>query len=258
VSRPDGSRITVQSYTAWWLSTRPVLSGRTPRELRLPGSEPLLGALYDVAPGGYDEAFLAALGVLGSLDDADPDDVLARLADETRMVDRKQLRALYSWLATRSFARAPARLRAVRAGAITVVDRSDAVLVDAPDLLPLLGERAVVPASPSLAVDLAERLDVPLASSLGEFAVVSLGTERDDAMVHDELLVMDADDVERSVPWRYVDGTLHVDAARIAIGLGRGRAWQAGDWQSRHRRTEALTDPEGGMMREGEDDLDEE
>jgi hypothetical protein len=252
----DGSRIKARSYTAWWLSSRPVLGGQAPRDLRLPDSEPLLGALYDVAPDGYDAEFLRALGVLASLDDADASEVLTRMTDQTRAIDRGQLRALYAWLAGQPLA-VPERLRAVRHGEIEVVEHSEAVIVDAPDLLPLLGSRAVVPASLDLAADLSERLDRPMASSLGDFAVVSRGTERDDVVVHDGLRVCDADGSERDVAWRYVDGTLHVDAGRLAIGLGRGRAWRDGDWSSRHRRTEAFTDPGGGMMREDEDDLDE-
>ena len=50
VTRPDGDRLRVASYTAWWLSSRPVLAGRVPRELRLAGSDRELEALYDVAP----------------------------------------------------------------------------------------------------------------------------------------------------------------------------------------------------------------
>jgi hypothetical protein len=76
--------------------------------------------------------------------------------------------------------------------------------------------------------------------------------------VHDALCVADANGVQREVPWRLVNDTLHVDGQRLAFGLGRGRAWRDRTWSQRHRRTEALNEPTEGMMREGEDDLDQE
>jgi hypothetical protein len=131
------------------------------------------------------------------------------------------------------------------------------VVVDAPDLIGLLGDRATVPVVLTRAAALAERLRLPLASELAGFAVASTGAVDDDAVVHDTLRVTDADGVERGAVWRYVDGALHVDRRHLAIGLGRGRAWRDGDWSARHRRTEALIDPAAGKMREDEDDLDE-
>jgi len=256
VSRAEGGRLRVPSYTAWWLSSRPVLDGRAPRDLRLADGDPLLGALYDEAPANLDREFLRALGVLGSLDDADPSEIVARLADERRPIDRQQLRALDAWLAGRTV-RAAATLRAVREGQIVVVEADDAVIVDAPDLLPLLGKLAVVPVAQARAAALAESLDLPLASELADFAVVSAGTAVDDVVMHDVLCVSDVDGVEREVAWRLVDDTLHVDARRREIGLGRGRAWRDGLWSQRHRRTEALIDPGGGMIRDDEDDLDD-
>jgi hypothetical protein len=130
------------------------------------------------------------------------------------------------------------------------------VIVDAPDLLPLIGERAHLPVTVETAADLARQLDVPLASEIAEFAVVSNGIKLDDAWLHDELLVRDVAGAERHVPWRYVNGVLHVDRNHVAVGLGRGRAWRDGDWSERHRRTEALLDPSRGTIRADEDDLD--
>jgi hypothetical protein len=49
VTLVDGSRLRVPSYTAWWLSSRPIVGGYAPRELCLPGGDPRLEPLYDVA-----------------------------------------------------------------------------------------------------------------------------------------------------------------------------------------------------------------
>ena len=234
-----------------------MLAGRAPRDLRLADSEPVLDALYDVAPASFDAEFLRALGVLGSLADADPDDVLSRLVDPRRTVTRSQLRILDAWLSDQSVS-PPDRVRAIRHGEVVVVDAADVVVVDAPDLLPLLGNLAVVPVAASRAAALAERLDLPLASQLADFAVVSDGLLVDDAVIHDALCAADADGAQREVAWRLVDDTLHVDRRRLAFGLGRGRAWRDRTWSQRHRRTEALNEPAEGMMREGEDDLDQE
>jgi hypothetical protein len=255
VSRNDAGRLRVPSYTAWWLSTRPVLAGCAPRELRLAASDPELAALYDVAPAGFDDEFLRALGVLGSLADTDPDAVLARLADDRREVDRTLLRRINSWLAGQ-LVTPPQQVRAVKDGCVVVVDASDAVIVDAPDLFALLGNLATVPVPQHRAVALAERLDLPLASELADFSVRSPGALVDDAVVHERLRVADVDGVDRAVAWRLDGTTLHVDSERRAFGLGRGRAWRGGDWSQRHRLTEALIDPSAELLRDGEDDLD--
>jgi hypothetical protein len=138
------------------------------------------------------------------------------------------------------------------------VDAGDAVIVDAPDLFALLGNLASVPVPHLRAAALAERLDLPLASEVADFAVRSNGELVDDAIVHDELLVADVDGVERAVAWRLDGARLHVDSARRAYGLGRGRAWRDGAWSQRHRLTEALIDPSAATLRDGEDDLDDE
>lgn len=256
VARGEGGRLRVAPYTAWWLSSRPVLAGQVPRQLRLATSNEALGALYDVAPAIFDDEFLRSLGVLESLADADPNDVLARLADDRHEVSRAQLRVFDSWLSGQPVV-APTHVRAVRDDLVVVAQVSDAVIVDAPDLSGLLGEFAVVPVVPSLAAALAERLDLPLASELADFEIVSTGSLLDDAVVHDVLRVTDVDGVQREVAWRLVGKTLHVDSRRLGFGLGRGRAWRDGRWSQRHRRTEALIDPSAGMMRDDEDDLDD-
>jgi hypothetical protein len=234
-----------------------VLGRRLPSQWRLPTADPLLTSLYDEAPAAADRELLAAIGVLTEVDDADPADVLDRLADPARDVSREELRAWGGWLAAADPGKVPSRVRAVRTGEVVVVDAADAVVVDAPDLLPLLGNRAVVPVAASAAADLADRLDLPLASELGTYAVVSTGVPEADAILHAGLRVRDADGDERAVGWRLVDGALHVDRDRYAVGLGRGRAWRDGEWSQRHRLTEALADLVGGRIMEDEDDLDE-
>jgi hypothetical protein len=253
----DGGMVRVPPYTAWWLRRRPVVGGRVPSQWRLPTADPLLTTLYDEAPGAADRELLLAIGVLADLDDADPADVLDRLADPARAVTRDELRAWGGWLAAADPGTAPSRVRAVRAGEVVVVDATDAVIVDAPDLLPLLGNRAVVPVAASAAADLADRLGLPLASELASYAVVSTGVPDADVIVHDGLRVRDADGDVTAVSWRLIDGVLHVDRGRYAVGLGRGRAWRDGEWSQRHRLTEALADLAGGSIMEDEDDLDE-
>lgn len=256
VTLADGSRHRLRSYTSWWLSSRPVLDGRAPRDLRLAAAGELLVGLYDEADSTLDVEFLRALGVIGSIGDVDPEDIVARLADESRRIDRGQLRALDGWLAEQSVT-PPERVRAVRAGGLVIVAAADAVVIDVPDLIGLVGDRAVVPVALSRAAALADRLDLPLASQLAGYDVQSTGEVVDDAVVHDGLLVDDADGVGRGVMWRYADSTLHVDRRHLAVGLGRGRSWRDGAWSQRHRRTEALIDAAAGKMREDEDDLDE-
>lgn len=252
----DGSTLRTPSYTAWWLGRRPVLDGRVPRELRLPSADGCLHGLYDAASSELDAEVLVALGVIASLDDVDPDELLERLADPRRDVARDDLRALYAWVAQHHVDSPPSKVRGVDRGETVVVDASDAVVVDAPDLAPLVGGRVVLPVAAAFAAALAEQLDVPSAGELSTFEVVSTGRDDGDAVVHDRLMVRDADGTERNVPWRLLDDVLHVDAQRKAYGLGRGRAWREGDWASRHRRTEEAAGIESDL-RAVEDDLDD-
>jgi hypothetical protein len=257
VSMSDGSRIRARSYTAWWLGSRPILAGRVPQDLRLSSSGPELAGLYDlVIDDGLGEEFLRALGVLRGLDDARADEILSRLADAGHDVDRSVLRVINSWLAGCDLT-PPQRVRGIRDGETVIADVADSVVADAPDLLPLLGNLVIIPVSVRHASDLADRLDVDLASELADFQVVSSGSREGDAIFHDALRVMDVDGVDREVSWRLVGDDLHVDRRNRAIGLGRGRAWRDGVWSQRHRLTEALTDTSLGKMRRDEDDFDE-
>ncbi len=291
---PDGRSADVPSYTAWWLRRHLVLAGRRPGDLRLPGSDPLLAGLYDeigapdggpdggdAADGGPglarllgDPAVARALGVRASLADllAEPggaDELLTRLADRDRPVSRAQLRAVWTALATEDGLAAdavtpPARLRAVAGDAVTVADADDVLVLDAPDLWPLVADQPLILAPYRHAARLADLLDLPLASEETAGAVAAAGEPRPvPAQVRDLLrgavgnqavgnqavgnqaagnegsgYEAGRGDVPATyyehdrltadgtdVPWRYADGALH---AATTEGLAHGLAWAAG------------------------------
>jgi hypothetical protein len=255
VTAASGATLRVASYTAWWLSSRPVLDGRSPRELRLADADTALTGLFDVAPAAVDVEFLRALGVVGALADVDAAELLARLADQTRTIDRTSLRSHYRHLASAAV-EPPDRVRVVRGDDVVVIDAADAVIIDAPDLLPLVGDRGVLPVALGMAAEVAHRLDVALASELATFEVLSAGRRDGGVVVHDQLLVADASGNSTPVPWRLIDGELHVDAGQRGYGIGRGSAWRDGAWGQRHRRTEELAGPGSNALRAAEDDLD--
>ncbi|HYT10007.1 MAG TPA: ATP-binding protein, partial [Mycobacteriales bacterium] len=167
VALADGTHATVPSYTTWWLSTHRTLGGGRPDRLRAPDAADLAG-LYEIASG--EPALLAVAGVLRGLDDAlaDPDratDLLRRLGDPSLAVPGRTLRVAYARLAPvldGVDADLPDRVRV--APARTVL-RDDAVVLDAPHLLPLLAGRVPVPAgaTPGPVADL---LDLPLATEV--------------------------------------------------------------------------------------------
>jgi len=240
-------RTRVVSYTAWWLRSRGIVRGQ------VSGSDPLLAGLYDEVGLDLDPDFLTAAGAIRAIADADPDELLARLADPARQVTRQQLRALYAQVVP---THPPAAVRAVRHGELVVVAADDGVVVDQPDLLPLLGNLGVVPVALDAAEQVADALDLPLASELATFEVVSQGDARADHVVHASLMVADIDGVATPVPWRLIDGTLHVDAGSYAFGLGRGRAWRDRDWPRRHLETELAREGANTELLLAEADLD--
>jgi hypothetical protein len=242
-----GLQARVPSYTAWWLREHRVVSGR------LSTSDPLLVGLFDVVRATGDDEFMVAAGALRDLDDADHDEIAARLGDAHRVVTREQVKALYARLEPRD---APAAVRALRGAELVVVAAADAVVVDLPELLPLLGNFAIVPASLSDATRVADALNVALASELGGFALVSEGRADDDHVVHDSLMVEDVEGDARQVAWRFVDGELHVDANALEFGLGRGRAWRDGQWSQRYLETELLRGGAASSLLLAEADLD--
>ena len=126
----------VPSYTAWWLREHRVVDGR------LSSSDPLLVGLFDVVSVDGDDDSWLPRARCAIVDDADDDELARRLGDARRAVTREQVKALYARLAPRD---AVVAVRAVRRGEVVVADAADAVIADAPDLLPLLGDFAVVP-----------------------------------------------------------------------------------------------------------------
>ncbi|MCF3963137.1 sacsin N-terminal ATP-binding-like domain-containing protein [Streptomyces fuscigenes] len=265
---PDGTVETVRPYTAWWLRGHPVLDGRRPAGLRAAGGDPLLDGLYDAVDAtGFDDAeVLRALGVRTSTAAllAEPGgaaELLGRLADPERAVRPAQLRALYTALSDLDPEQVtlPDELRAVVDGRVRVVDAADALVADAPDLLPLTAGLPLLPVSPSGAAELAELLQV---RRLGEYAaeeglaeVASRGEEHDvpepvrvllgagaprTYVEHEELVVHGpSGDVE--LDWRRTpDGTVHVATLE---GVAAGLAWAAGQWPRRFEVAALLEDP---------------
>ncbi|MFC9794342.1 sacsin N-terminal ATP-binding-like domain-containing protein [Streptomyces sp. NPDC127584] len=257
---PDGTTETVRSYTAWWLRDHPVLDGRRPAGLRAEGSDPLLSGLYDSADatGFEDEQVLRALGVRTSVaalldEPGGAAELLGRLADPSREVTDAQLHALYTALADLDPEQVtlPDELRAVVDGEVVVVDAAEAMVADAPDLLPLTGGVPLLPVSPARAADLAELLQVRRLSEAVEAEVATTGEEHDvpDAVrtllgpttpttyvEHEELRAADTE-----LDWRRTaDGVVH---ASTLEGVAAGLAWSAGQWPRRFEVAALLEDP---------------
>jgi hypothetical protein len=260
----DGRYADVPSYTAWWLRRHVTLADRRPAGLRAADSDPLLAGLYDdlaAAPSGIlaDPAIAHALGVRTSLADllTEPggaDELLARLADEARPVSRPQLRDLWSALAAADLTpddiTPPDQVRAIRGTEIIVASADDALVLDTPDLWPLVADQPLVLGPHSTASRLADLLDLPLASEEVPGIIESAGDSRrvpeivrsvlpaapETYRSHDKLVV---DGVE--IPWRYRDGEIH---AATPGGLACGLAWATSRWQARHVLTALLTTPD--------------
>ncbi|MGW2305499.1 sacsin N-terminal ATP-binding-like domain-containing protein [Streptomyces sp. NPDC001809] len=257
---PDGTTETVRSYTAWWLRDHPVLDGRRPAGLRAEGSDPLLSGLYDSADatGFEDEQVLRALGVRTSVaalldEPGGAAELLTRLADPSREVTDAQLHALYTALADLDPEQVtlPDELRAVVDGEVVVVDAAEAMVADAPDLLPLTGGVPLLPVSPARAADLAELLQVRRLSEAMEAEVATVGEEHEvpdsvrtllgpttptTYVEHEELRAADTE-----LDWRRTaDGVVH---ASTLEGVAAGLAWSAGQWPRRFEVAALLEDP---------------
>ncbi len=282
------------SYTRWWLSRHallPVAESATllpPPELALPGADPLLDGLFaPAAPlSGVDVDLLRRLGCRLTLSDVlgDPDavlDLLDRLGDTDREVPWPAARVLY--MAAVDAVAALPRDPGDRATSIDppltvrtpdgVVRTADAVILDAPDLSPLLGKgRSALRMPLDRAAEASLVLGVPFASSLGDCDVIPAAAEDGDMpeertapdgtpyLSHARLLVADVDGEPTPVPWRVVGGIggeIHVDAGAGTNALARALAWHAGTWDRRHAIAEALRDPAGEDQRQAESDLDD-
>jgi hypothetical protein len=259
----DGGTLTLASPTAWWLGRTPVLAGKCPADL-VAGDDTALTGLYDPldpADAGAlanDAEFLTALGVKTTALDllatpGGPDELLDRLADPDRQVTRSQLTDLYCTLAEvpADQVSPPDHLRATLDGELVVADAGDVVVVDAPDLLPLLAGRPYLPIPLRFATALADLLDLDLASEVIDAGVDEPGEVRDvpeavrallpDApgtyVEHDDLILADGTEVD----WRVADGVVHTSTFD---GLARGLAWAAGRWDQRHLVAAMLAEPE--------------
>ncbi|MFE2550895.1 sacsin N-terminal ATP-binding-like domain-containing protein [Streptomyces sp. NPDC059355] len=257
---PDGTTQSVRSYTAWWLRDHPVLDGRRPAGLRAAGGDPLLAGLYTPADatGFEDEQVLRALGVRTTVpalldEPGGAAELLGRLADPDREVSDRQLHALYGALADLDPEQVtlPDELRTVVDGEIVVVDAADALIADAPDLLPLTAGLPLLPVAPARAADLAELLQVRRLSETVPAEVTTPGEEHEvpepvrillgpstpaTYLEHEELI---AGGVE--LDWRRTpDGTLH---AATLEGVAAGLAWAADQWPRRFEVAALLEDP---------------
>ncbi|WP_017613178.1 sacsin N-terminal ATP-binding-like domain-containing protein [Nocardiopsis salina] len=265
---PDGRVEDVPSYTAWWLRSRARLAGRAPVELRAGDAEPALTGLYDEAPATVDREFARALGVRTSVaellaDPDGPDDLLTRMADPALHVGRTTLHSLWTAVAATdpSLVSPPTRVRAVREGTIVVADAEDTLVLDSPDLLPLLDAPLVI-APAALAEQLADVLDLDLASEAVTGRVTSAGSIRqvpdeaelflgtaDRTYLHHQTLTVDGTETE----WFIGDDGVH---ASTTDGLARGLCWRAGAWSRRHLLAAALRDPAVAARLLAEADLD--
>jgi hypothetical protein len=269
---PDGRVVDVPSYTAWWLRTRALVGGRAPVELRTADADSALTGLYDEVPGDVDPEFARALGVRSDLADlvADPDgpdDLLARLADPDRHVNRAALRRVWAALAEvdPDLVTPPARVRAVRGGAIVVADAEDALVLDSPDLLPLLDDSPLILAPTDTADVVADVLDLAMASETVTGEIGTTGQlrpvpdeaalflapddEPDRTYLHHPVLTVDGVEVE----WYAGDGTIH---AATPEGLARALCWRAGQWSRRHEVAAVLRDPSSAARLLAETDLE--
>ncbi|MBO1337602.1 molecular chaperone Hsp90, partial [Streptomyces sp. VRA16 Mangrove soil] len=258
---PDGTHENVRPYTAWWLRGNPVLDGRRPAGLRAEGGDPLLEGLYEPADasGFEDEQVLRALGVrttVGALLDepGGAAELLDRLADPDRDVGAAQLHALYGRLAGLDPEQVtlPDELRAVRDGEVVIVDAADALVADAPDLVPLAAGHALLPVAPARAAELAELFQVrrlseavaaePTGTEPAEHPVpdsvrILLGAATPDSYIEYEELYAGGIELD----WRRTpDGTVH---AATLEGVAAGLAWAAGQWPRRFEVAALLEDP---------------
>lgn len=256
-----GRPVDLPSYTSWWLSRHPVLDGRRPADLSttadVPGS--LLAGLYDPAPKHDDDPeFLIRLGVRTTLPallaaPGGPDELLDRLADPERPVGPAQLSALYDALSEVAAEQVnpPTELRAWQDGEPVVIDAAEVVVIDAPDLMPLLDGRAYIVIPARAAEPLADLLELDLVSEAIPGVVTSAGQEQavpeeiramlpecpDTYIEHDELILDDTFEVA----WRVADGVPH---ASTFDGMARALAWVSGRWDRRHLIAALLAEPE--------------
>ncbi|NHC46896.1 sacsin N-terminal ATP-binding-like domain-containing protein [Motilibacter aurantiacus] len=257
------------SYTAWWLRAHARLDGRPLSEHVLAGADAVLAGMYAPLPVPLDPAFAAAVGVRSTLaallaEPGGAQSLLDRLADPGVELARTQLRAVYAALAGVDpyEVRLPGRVRVAAGASTRVVDAADALVLDTPDLLPLVRERPLVIVPGGAAADLAELLGVELASEELALPAPAGGVEQPvpEAVLsvlpsaprswweHDALPTPSGE-----LDWRVHRGAVH---ATTLDGLARGLAWAAGAWERRGIVTAILTEPDRASELLAEADLD--
>jgi hypothetical protein len=271
-------------YTCWWLRSfarLPSVGGGdcALSDLRLPDGDADLAGCYldlDTQRVRADRDLLAAAGVVDGIParTVDQEDLLDRIGEDTRALSWAQARRLYRRLADADL-EPPAGVRTVDG----VVDAAAAVVVDAPDLLDLVGRRGrlLVPSAEAAAI--ARLLDLPLASEIAEYQVLSapvpaaeafraplasaLATITDQRLpvlrLHDGLTVRDADGRETAALWRVQRDerpVIDLDTAARADVQARALAWAVDLWAQRSRLEALLLDPSRAGRLSLEADLD--
>ena len=256
----EGGSLSLPSYTSWWLSRRSVLGGRRPADLATGGG--LLTGLYEPAlvEGEKDEdlGFLVGIGVRTTLEDlldtpGGPNELLDRLSEPERKLTGGQLVALYEALSEVPTDQVdpPEMLRAWQDGGFVTAAAGDVVVIDAPDLLPLLEARPYLVVPGRSAAALADLLEIDLVSEVIAGEVTSVGEEQsvpDEIrellpaspavyIEHEELILDDT----HEVAWRVIDGVAH---ASTFDGMARALAWAGGRWDRRHLIAALLVEPE--------------
>lgn len=227
------------SYAAWWLGTHGAL-GLPASEYAMPGD---LDGLYETPPD-LPADVLRALGVWSTAaqvltDSAATGDLLDRLGSTDAHVSGERARSLYveaarAWSGSPE---APEPPLTVRSALGTVAAARDAVLVDAPDLLPLVRDRAAVVVPPAEAASVADLLDVDLLSETCSAPPAATSSTAPVPPAFSGLTTLTSYQRCRSIrqdgvdlPWRWYDGVL----LATDTGLADGLAWASGRWRDRH------------------------
>ena len=262
VALHEGRRAQLTSYTAWWLRGHacvPAGDGtlHRPDRVAVAEAEWPLSELFPVATGlsAATADLTAQLGAIRRVPDLDADQVsvsLERLGRSGPALGASAVRDAYAALLHRAEevgAEQPSVVCALAGTELVAVPAVDAVAVDAPDLLPLLGSLARVPVALDEAAALGELIGVDLASDAVIGRVVSepaatvpvptaVRTAAPSApttyLLHDVLLCEDAAGSPVRVGWRVAGGVLHVDRSDVEWNLSRAVATAVGDWSRRH------------------------
>ena len=192
VRTDDGRRVEIPSPAAWWLREAPLLDGRCPVEVRLPGDERLAPFFPLVqAPKDVSLALLEAIGVHTTLErwlqtPDGVDELLDAMADPDVDVTAAQAAELYAQLVQAQLTSTgdtglvdpPDQVRATVGDTTAVVDADDAVVAVAPHhaAVAVAARTPHVPGTP----DLAEVLDLALSDDAwcGAEAISGTGVER--------------------------------------------------------------------------------